>query len=631
MRQTLIALTVGAALTLGFTACTSKSVSSEAANKRSVSASAEQPVAAMSESEKLNAWFEVKYEEEVMMSPIQLTFLGRKERYGELDDLSEASDIAQYKWKKQTVDEMKATFDYDKLDATAKLSYDLWNYQFEQMDRGKEFIRHAYIFEQMNGTHSFLPTLMMQFHKVEEESDMQAYVSRLSAIGRGMNQLIDRAKVIADGGVRPPKFAYEIVTKEAKDIISGKPFDDSDKDSSLLNDAKTKAAALVEAGKIDQARADELIAASAAALSQSFGPSYQRLIAYLEKDVVNASEQPQGVHALPNGKVFYKNMLKRNTTTNMTADEVHDLGLAEVARIRGLMEEIKRKDGFDGTLQEYFAYIRDSKNDPKFYFENTDEGRQGYIDTATAAIENIKKELPNYFGILPKADLVVKRVESFREQDGAPQHYYPGTPDGSRPGIYYAHLSDMATMPKNELEVIAYHEGLPGHHMQIAIAQELKGIPTFRTQAGFTAYAEGWALYSEALAKEMPNTFETLNSDFGRLGSEIWRAIRLVVDTGLHHKGWSMEQAVEFFSQNSPAPLGTIETEIRRYLVLPGQATSYKVGMIDIQRLRKMAETELGDKFDIKAFHDTVLDGGALPLSLLDRKVKTWVAQVKAN
>ena len=634
MRQALLTLSLGAALSLGLTACNNSGDTPEAVDSQATpvvkSETAVQEVV-KSESEKLNEWFEVKYEEEVMMSPVQLTFLGRKERYGEMDDLSEASDIKTYEWKKQTVAEMKAKFDYDKLDAAAKMSYDLWNYQFQQMEDGMKFIRHSYVFDQMNGTHSFLPTLMMQFHKVEEESDMQAYVSRLSALGRGMNQLIDRAKVIADGGVRPPKFAYEIVAKEAKDIISGKPFDDSEKDSSLLNDAKTKAAALVEAQKIDQPRADELVAAASKALAEDFGPSYQRLIAYLEEDMANTSEQPQGVHALPNGAALYSNLLKSNTTTNMSADEIHDLGLAEVKRIRALMEEIKTKDGFEGTLQEYFAFIRDSKDNPRFYFENNDEGRQGYIDEATAAIENIKKELPNYFGILPKADLVVKRVESFREQDGAPQHYYPGTPDGSRPGIYYAHLSDMVTMPKNELEVIAYHEGLPGHHMQIAIAQELEGIPTFRTQARFTAYVEGWALYSEALAKEMPGTFATLNSDFGRLGSEIWRAIRLVVDTGLHHKGWSMEQAVEFFSQNSPAPIGTIEAEIRRYLVIPGQATSYKVGMIDIQRLRKMAETELGDAFDIRAFHDTILDGGALPLSLLERKVKTWIADTLAQ
>ncbi len=630
MRHTIRALSIGAVLSFGLSACGEQTSTSNTAPKETATAPVQVEADVKSESEKLNEWFEVKYEEELMQSPVQLTFLGRKERYGEFDDLSEEAELKQYNWKKQSVEDMRSKFDYDMLDDSAKLSYDLWNYQFEQMKEGREFNRHGYIFEQMNGTHSFFPTLMMQFHKVDEDSDMQAYVSRVSALGRGMNQLIERAKLNAENSVRPPRFAYEIVTKEAKDIISGKPFDDSEDDSALLKDAKAKIKTLVDGGKVDQARADELLAATSKALTDDFGPSYEALIAYLQDDMANASEQPQGVHALPNGKEYYAMLLKRNTTTNMTADEIHELGLSEVKRIRAQMEEIKEKDGFEGTLQEYFAYIRDSKDNERFYFENTDEGRQGYIDAATAAIENIKGELPNYFGILPKADLEVKRVESFREQDGAPQHYYPGTPDGSRPGIYYAHLSDMKAMPKNELEVIAYHEGLPGHHMQIAIAQELKGIPTFRTQARFTAYIEGWALYSEALAKEMPGTFTTLNSDFGRLGSEIWRAIRLVVDSGMHHKGWTMEQAVAFFSENSPAPLETIETEIRRYLVIPGQATSYKVGMLDIQRLRAEAEAELGDKFDIKVFHDTVLGGGALPLSLLERKVQAWVAERKA-
>ena len=382
---------------------------------------------------------------------------------------------------------------------------------------------------------------------------------------------------------------------------------------------------MLESEAIDQAQADSYLEMASAALVNDLKPSYEALIAFMQSDISNTSAEAQGASSLPNGDAYYADRLAVRTTTSMTADEIHELGLSEVARLRAEMEALKVADGFDGTLQEYFTMIRDSVDNPKYYYPNTDEGRQGYIDDATAAIENIKKELPNYFGILPKADLVVKRVEPFREQDGAPQHYYPSTPDGKRPGIYYAHLSDMTAMPKNELEVIAYHEGLPGHHMQIAIALELEGVPTFRTQARFTAYSEGWGLYSEKLAKEMPNTFTTINSDFGRLGSEIWRAIRLVVDSGMHSKGWTEDQAVEYFSQNSPAPLETIRTEVQRYLVWPGQATSYKVGMIFIQKLRANAEEALGDKFDIRGFHDAVLDGGALPLDMLEEKVQAWV------
>jgi uncharacterized protein (DUF885 family) len=584
-----------------------------------------------SETEKLNAWFEVKYEEGLMMSPLGLTFQGRKERYNEIDDMSETAQLETLQWKGNSVQEMKTTFDYSKLSDAAKISYDLWEHQYESGLAGKAFMRRGYAFHQMNGTHSFFPTLMMNYHSVETEQDMKDYVSRLSAIGGAMTELTDQAKLAALEGVRPPRFAYEIVVKEAQSIISGVPFDTGSDDSSLWADAKAKTAVLVESGVITKEQGAALLATTRSALVDNLAPGYQNLIAFMNDDIKNTSESAQGVHALPDGAAYYEYRLKSITTTDMSAEEIHQLGLDEVKRIRGEMEVIKEKDGFEGTLQEYFAKIRDSKDDEKYYYDNTDEGRQAYIDDATAAIENLKKELPSYFGILPKADLVVKRVEAFREQDGAPQHYYRGTPDGSRPGVYYAHLSDMKAMPKNELEVIAYHEGLPGHHMQISIAQELQGIPKFRTQAGSTAYSEGWALYTEALAKEMPNTYVTLGSDFGRLGSEIWRAIRLVVDTGMHYKQWSQQDAVDFFAENSPAPLQTIETEVRRYLVIPGQATAYKIGMIEIQRLRKISEEQLGDKFDIRAFHDTVLSGGALPLSMLERQVKSWIAETLTN
>jgi uncharacterized protein (DUF885 family) len=249
---------------------------------------------------------------------------------------------------------------------------------------------------------------------------------------------------------------------------------------------------------------------------------------------------------------------------------------------------------------------------------------------AEGYLASIQPKLPQYFGILPKAPLVVKRVEAFREEAGGAQHYFPPTPDGSRPGIFYAHLSDMNAMPTYELETITYHEGNPGHHMQIAIAQELTGIPKFRTQYGSTAYQEGWGLYTETLAKEM-GQYADPYSDYGRLSAEIWRAIRLVVDTGIHAKGWSEEQAVKYFTDNSSVPKAAIESEIRRYIVWPGQATAYKIGMIKIQELRGMAQKELGDKFTMAGFHDTVLSGGALPLPVLEARVKRWVEKVKAS
>lgn len=624
MRQQLLTLL----LLLSLAACSDQNQVTPA-NQAPTTEPKTEDVTTQSETDKLNAWFEVKYEEELMMSPISLTFQGRKERYGEIDDMSEANEDKQLEWKRNSVAQMKANFDYDALTDDAKLSYDLWEYQYDQAAASSKFRRNHYVFNQMQGVHTYLPTLMMSFHKVESLSDMVAYNSRLNELGRALEQLVVRAKLGVEAGVRPPRFSYDIVIKQAGEIITGKPFDDSENDSSLWANAQEKVTALLEAETIDQAKADELLAQANLALVTKLKPAYENLVSFMQSDIANSDADAKGASTLPDGAAYYAERLVNQTTSNISAEEVHQLGLSEVSRLRTEMEALMVKSGFEGNLQEYFTYIRDNKDSEEHYYPNTDAGRQGYIDDASAAIENIKAQLPDYFGILPKADLEVKRVESFREQDGAPQHYYPSTPDGSRPGIYYAHLSDMTAMPKNELEVIAYHEGLPGHHMQIAIAQELEGVPTFRTQAGFGAYIEGWALYTEKLAKEMPSTFTTINSDFGRLGSEMWRAIRLVVDSGMHHKGWSEQQAVDFFSANSPAPAETIRTEIQRYLVWPGQATSYKVGMIDIQRLRKLSEDELGDKFDIRGFHDAVLDGGSLPLSMLDRKVKQWIASQK--
>ena len=577
------------------------------------------------ETARLNAWFEEKYEEELMESPLTLTSVGRKERYDEIDDFSEAATKKAVDWKQATVEEMETKFDYDKLSADGKISYDLWKYQNQQTQEGYKWRNNTYVFHQMTGAHSFLPTFMISFHGVETESDMTAYIQRLHGIGRAIRQLVDIAEKNATAGTRPPRFSYEIVIDQAKKILSGQPFTDVDNEAALFADAKGKIKSLVDAETISQERANELQTAVKNALLNSVAPGYQALIEFMEADIENSDAVAQGVSALPNGEDFYNYRLKAMTTTAKTAEEIHQIGLDEVARLRAEMEEVKQRSGFEGDLQSFFAFLRDSKDDRRFYYENNDAGAQAYIDDATAAIENIKSELPNYFGILPKADLVVKRVESFREQDGAPQHYFAGTPDGSRPGIYYAHLSDMNAMPITELEVIAYHEGLPGHHMQISIQQELTGVPKFRTQAGFTAYSEGWGLYSELLAKEMPGTYTNIYSEFGRLTSEIWRAIRLVVDTGLHAKGWSQQQAVEYFAANASTPRPAIEAEVRRYLVLPGQATAYKIGMIEIQRLRALAETELGDQFDIRKFHDVILGGGAMPLELLERQVMTWI------
>ena len=591
-----------------------------------IAAAAQPPQDASSqdESARLHAWFEARYEEQLAFSPIQQTFLGRKS--DAIDDMSLAAQDRVLDWQRATVADLKKSFDYTALTPEAQTSYDLWVYQLQQAEAARPFRANAYIFDQMSAIHGFFPQLLIAFHQVEDVADLEAYVNRIRESGRALEQLIAISKQNAAGGVRPPRFSFDFVIEESDKIITGAPFDDSGADSPVWSDFTAKVEGLREKGVLDEARATALLAEAREALTGPFRTAYQALVAWQREDRVNAPETTAGVGSLPNGAAYYNERLANQTTTSLTADEIHDIGLAEVARLRGEMEAVRKEVGFAGTLQEFFAELRDSKDNPLYYYPDTDEGREAYIRDATAAIDRIKAVLPTYFGLLPKADLVVRRVEPFREQPGAAQHYFPPTPDGSRPGIYYAHLSDMKAMPKSELEVIAYHEGLPGHHMQIAIAQELTTIPTFRRQGIITAYVEGWALYSEWLAQEMPGTYQDPYSRFGRLGSEIWRAIRLVVDTGLHAKGWGEEQAVQYFLANSATTEAQARSEIRRYMVLPGQATSYKIGMLRIQELRRKAEAALGDRFDIRAFHDTVLGGGAMPLTILERRIDRWIA-----
>jgi len=611
------------------------SAQTSASNETEVSASAtvtssESARDVEDESVRINTWFEEQYEEELAFSPIQQTFLGVTENNDQIDDFSLEAQLEQLNWKRESVAEMRASFDYEQLNADAKISYDLWEYQLAAAEAASQFRLNGYVFEQMNAIHSFFPQLLIAFHTVEDADDMQAYVSRIEATEVALDQLITLSQEAAAAGVRPPRFAFESVIDSASQIISGAPFNEGE-DSAIWADAQQKIATLQETEIINQAQADALKNATRVALLDHWQPAYQRLIAWQQEDIVNTSETSQGVAALPDGEAYYNERLANQTTTNLTADEIHQIGLNEVARLKAEMEVTKNNVGFEGDLKAFFAMLRDSKDDQRHYYPDTDEGRQAYIDDATAAIENIKIKLASYFGLLPKADLEVRRVEPFREQPGAAQHYFPGTPDGSRPGIYYAHLSDMTAMPKGELEVIAYHEGLPGHHMQIAIQQELENVPTFRTQAGFTAYSEGWGLYSELLAKEMEGTYTDPYSDFGRLGSEIWRAIRLVLDTGLHAKGWTEEQAVQYFLDNSAITEAQARSEVQRYMVLPGQATSYKIGMLKILELREKAEQALGDKFDIRGFHDAVLGGGAVPLSVLEAMIDQWIAEIQTG
>jgi uncharacterized protein (DUF885 family) len=575
------------------------------------------------ETARLTSYLDAEFEKELAMSPEDLTSLGRKEQYDRLDDRSAAGDARRLEWRRKSVADMKAGFNYDVLDDDGKTSFDIWAGELDRAEKRNAFRSHFYVFSR-GGAHTGLPQFLINFHRVDTKADLEAYIARLSQLDDVFDQLLIRAKEAAGEGIRPPAFAFEQALSEVKRITTGAPFT-AGADSALFADVKAKAAALRQTGTISEAERASLMANASTTLTTEVRAGYQRITDWLEADRRNASPAAAGASALPDGANFYNTALLLQTTTTLTSDEIHALGLSEVARIRGEMEAIKNAVGFKGTLPEFFAFMR---RDRQFYFPNTDAGRAAYIALAEQYLGEMQKKVPQYFGIVPKAGLVVKRVEPFREEPGGAQHYFGGTPDGSRPGIFYAHLSDMNAMPKFQLEDVAYHEGIPGHHLQISIAQERTGLPKFRTQYGYGAYLEGWGLYAEALSKEM-GFFTDPYSDFGRLGGEIWRAIRLVVDTGLHAKGWSEEQAVGYFLENSPLPEGAIRSEVRRYLVNPGQATTYKIGMLTIQRLRDEARRELGPAFDYRAFHDVVLGGGSTPLPVLETRVRRWVAAQK--
>lgn len=576
------------------------------------------------ETQRLNVWLDEQYAEQLEASPMTKTSLGDKTDYDQLDDFSLAAEQRDLEWLRESVSTMQSEFDYAELNDDGKLSYDMWKFSLERAEAGVPYRQHGYIFGR-GGPHAYLPNFLINFHRVDTVADLDAYVSRLKEIDRVFAQLLERSRAASAAGIRQPRFGYDFALAEIERVTAGAPFSNSDSspNSPLWTDLQSKTTALIDEGLLSAEEAQVYSQQIQALLAGEVKTAYEEVAAWLREDRELASEEAQGVWALPDGEAFYNYRLAQMTTVDLTAEEIHQIGLDEVARIQGEMETIKQQVGFDGSLQEFFTFMRE---DEQFYFPNTDEGRQDYLDLNNQYLDAIALKLPDYFGRLPKAALEVRRVEAFREQAGGAQHYSAGTPDGSRPGVFYSHMSDMSTLPIFQLEDVAYHEGSPGHHMQISIQQELEDVPRFRTQYRTTAYTEGWGLYSEWLAKEMGG-FEDPYSDFGRLGGEIWRAIRLVVDTGIHSKRWTEEEAVQYFLANSPQAEGAVRSEIKRYIATPGQATAYKIGMLKIQEVRLNAEQALGESFDIREFHDIVLGAGALPLPLLEARVDRWITE----
>ena len=549
-------------------------------------------------------------------SPETLTGLGLKERYGELDDYTPQGAADQLAMAERQAADILARFEGADLSEQGLLSLRLLREGVAQQRELFQYRQHQYMITKAGSVMSGLPVMLMNQHSVDSADDARAYVSRLVAVERVMNEVAADFRARAEAGFAPPALTYEPNLTTGRALISGAPFEDGEP-SPLWTDIQTKVGAL----DIPEGEKTEIIGDARAALTGPFKAGYEVFLAAIA-EVGEGKTRNDGVWALPNGAAYYEAMLGFYNSTDDTADWIHETGLSEVARLRGEMEVIKTQVGFDGDLQAFFQHLR---TDPQFQYPNTPEGKEAFLEDSRRYIAQAMDIAPEWFRTLPRAPLEVRAVEEWREQTASTAFYNQPSADGSRPGIYYVNLADMTQVSKPSAEGIAYHEGAPGHHFQIARAQEQAELPMFRKYSFYGAYIEGWGLYAEKLGKEM-GFYSDPYSDFGRLTMEIWRAIRMVVDTGIHTRQWTREQAVQYFTENSMVAPLTIDREIDRYICSPGQATSYKVGMIKILALRDAARQRMGDRFDIRDFHEVVLAAGAVPLGVLQERVEAWSA-----
>lgn len=579
------------------------------------STSAERPANA-----ELAAFFEAYDKASLALSPRAKAYRAIIDAdYGKWGDQSDAAAVQRQQLAERTLADLKAKFPRNSLGPQDQLSYDLFENMVQRSAGAFRFRKNGYIFDQMNGEQSSLPAFLINIHRVKDQATAEAYVSRLAAMDVAIDQSLAEAKARADAGVMPPRWVYPYVISDAKNVVTGAPFDQSGKDSALYEDLKKKVNAL----DIPAAEKTRIIDAGARALVEKVKPAYGRIVAEMERQQAIAPTD-DGVWRFADGADYYNERLGFYTTTDYTADQIHEIGLKETKRIHDEMRAIMKQVGFEGDLKAFFEHVR---TDPRFYHTT----REAYLADVDKMMAGMKAALPKYFNTLPKSELVVKPVEAFREKSAGKAFYNSPAPDGSRPGTYYVNLYNLKDMPKTELEALAYHEGVPGHHLQRSVQTELGDkVPPFRRFGGATVYSEGWGLYSEELAKDM-GFYTDPYSDFGRLGMELWRAGRLVVDTGIHAKRWSREQAIQWLKDNTPNPDGDIEKGIERYIVYPGQATAYMIGKLKIMELRENARKALGDRFDIKSFHDAVLLPGPVPLDILEKNVAAWVAERKAG
>jgi uncharacterized protein (DUF885 family) len=565
-----------------------------------------------------NAFFERALDERLAIEPILATSLGLKTGYDRWPDASEAGDRERFAIAERQLAELRA-IDRAKLDDATRLSWQVFEAGEERRVARYKWRNHAYLFDK-DGAHSSVPAFLINTHRIESEADAVAYVRRLEGIRPYFAQQLERAAAVAKQGIAPPKFVHAYVVEDAGNIIKGRPFDAGPDDSPLLADFRGKVAKLT----IDEERRKALVADAEKALLGSVKPAFEAVIAWAREAEKTATAE-DGVWKLPDGAAYYDYLLHNFTTTELTAAEIHEIGLREVARIHDEMRALMKRVGFEGDLRAFFDFMR---TDAQFYYPDSDDGRAAWLADANRHIAAMRAKLPELFVTLPKAEVVVKAVEPFREKSAGKAFYQRPSLDGSRPGIFYGNLYQMKEMPKYELEALVYHEAIPGHHMQNAVALEESALPRFRRLSGFTAYSEGWGLYSERLGKEV-GFYADPWSEFGRLALELHRAVRLVVDTGLHAKRWTREQTVRYHVENSPTGEDAAIRATERYILNPGQATAYMIGMLKIVELRGRATAALGERFDKREFHDLVLRTGGVPLTVLESEVQRWVAARK--
>ena len=538
---------------------------------------------------------------------------------GKFSDSSEAHEAAAAdQWR----DDLATLRLYDNTRQTGqdRLSYDIFEYFANLQVKGERWRLHQFPVNQLFGVQSALPNLMTQQQQVNDARDAELYIARLGEFPRKFAQVIDGIKLRETKGIVPPKFTVEKVLAQIKAFMA------PGASGNELTVAFKEKLGKIAAGKMDVVTRDAFTARVEAAVKDSVLPAYAALATEFEALRSKATSN-NGAWSLPDGEAYYQHQIEANTTTTMTAAQIHTLGLSEVARIGAEMDLILLGAGYSsGTRAEKIAKLNAS---PSQLYADSDDGRGQLLKDYQAIIDEVSAGLDPYFKTQPKAKVVVKRVPAFTEIS-APGAYYNSPPlDGSAPGTFYANLRDVKELPKYTMRTLAYHEAVPGHHLQISIAQELKDLPIFRTLVPFTAFMEGWALYAEQLAWEAGYEKNPLDN-LGRLRDEMMRAVRLVVDTGIHSKRWTREQAIAYMVQETGMPKTEVTTEIERYFVAPGQALAYKVGMLKILELRERAKTALGAKFDIRDFHDAVLVNGAMPLAVLERVVDAYIARRQA-